>query len=122
MRAHCILHSERRLEDRLGVAQVALASEGHHCGPRRGEQTARTRPFDSRRAVLPARPRRLEEVLAVAQLLVSEQQQRRALQAVAVLVRVGRDRGHTREAEVERWDVVAELLTERQDESAEATV
>ena len=53
---------------------------------------------------------------------VAEQQHRRALQAVAVLVRVGGDAGDARQAEVEDRNVVAELLAPRQDEAAEAAV
>ena len=53
---------------------------------------------------------------------IAEQQQRRSLEAVAVLVRVGGDRGDAGHTEVERRDVVAEMLAERKQEAAEAAV
>ena len=58
----------------------------------------------------------------LAQAAVAVRQHRGALQAVAVLVGVGRDGGHAGQAEVEDRDVVAELLAPRQDEAAEAAV
>ena len=112
----------RGLEDLLGVAPVALAAELHHRRPRRGDQPAGARALDARRHVLAAGPAGQEEVLAVAQRLVAEQQGRRALERVAVLVGVGRDAGDAGDAEVEHRDVVAELLAEREDEPAEAAV
>ena len=106
----------------LAYSQVALAAQRDQRRPRRGEQAARPRTVDARRRVLAARPVGHEEVLAVAQLLVAEHQDRRALHAVAVLVRVGGDRRDAGEAEVEHGDVEAEHLAERQQEPAEAAV
>ena len=91
MRTHRVLHRERGLEDLLRVVEVAVAAEAHHRRPRRREQTTGARAFDAGRRVLAARPVGHEEVLAVADRLVAERQHRRALEAVAVLVRVGRD-------------------------------
>ena len=68
------------------------------------------------------RPVGLVEVLRIAQALIREGEHARALQRVAVLVRVGRDRRDAGHREVEGWDVVAELTTEGEDETAETTV
>ncbi len=54
--------------------------------------------------------------------LSAEGEDRGALQGVAVLVGVGRDRGHAGQAVVEDGYVVAELLAEGQDEAAQAAV
>ena len=42
MAAHGVLHGERRLENLLGVAQVALVAELHHGGPGGGDQAPRS--------------------------------------------------------------------------------
>src|SRR5205085_12012785 len=108
--------------DLLRVREITGAAEADHRGPRRREQSTRTRALDPRRCVLPARPVGHEDVLTVAQCDVEEREHRGALEAVAVLVRVGRVRRDARHAEVEERDVVAELLTPREDEAAETAV
>ena len=64
----------------------------------------------------------VREVLVLAQLLVAVQQDAGALEGVAVLVRVGGDRGHARDAEVPRRHLVAEALDPREQPAAEAAV
>ena len=122
VRPYGVLHRERGLEDPPRVLDVSGAPVAHHRGPCRREQPARTRALDAGRGVLPARPVGHEEVLAVAERDVAEREHRRALEAVAVLVGVGRDRRDAGHAEVEERDVVAELPTPRKDEAAEAAV
>ncbi len=115
-------HLAGRLEDLPGVTPVSGTSEPDHPGPGGGEQPARPRALDPRRQVLPAAPPRVEKVQHVAQRAVAEQQCGRALQAVPVLVGVGGDAGHAGQPKVEHRDVQAQLLTEREDEPAEAGV
>jgi hypothetical protein len=120
--AHRVLHLRGGLEDRLGVLAVALAAELTIDAHVAASSPPEREPSMPGRAVLAAGPVGEEEVLGVAPRLVAEQQHRRALEGVAVLVGVGRDAGDAGEAEVEHRDVVAELLAERQDEAAEAAV
>ncbi len=117
-----LLHGFGGLEDLLGVLPVALAAELHHRRPRRGHEPAGPGSLDARRHVLPAAPAGQVEVLRVAVGLVAEQHRRGALEGVAVLVRVRRDARDAGHPEVERLDVVAELLAEREDEPAQTGV
>ena len=115
-------HRGGGLEDLPRVLAVALPAQRHHRRPGARDQATRARTLHAGRHVLAAAPVEEVEVLRLAQRLVAEQQRRAALERVAVLVGVGRDRGDAGDPEVEHGDVVPELLAERQDEPAEAAV
>src|SRR5262249_37698302 len=111
-----------RLDDAAHRVEVAGFAKGHHRGPARRTQRARTGTGERRAEVEAARPLRGLVVLEVAQVLVAVQHHRGALGRVAVLVRVGRHRRDAGNPEVERWHVVAEPFGPRQYEAAEARV
>src|SRR3972149_5800450 len=79
-------------------------------------------PGEGGRAVKAPGPVGDREVLVMAELVATIEDDRRALGGVAVLVRVGGDGGDAREPEIERGYVVAQLLGPGEEEAAEAAV
>ena len=121
-RIEALLHRAPRREHALGHAQIARMAQVVHHRPGRGDGAARARAHQRVGEVLAARP--VVEVVAHQRegLGVGEEQGRGALGGVAVLVQVGRDRGHALDREIEVGDVGAELARERREVAAHAGI
>ncbi len=120
----CLLFGDEAsgLDDVPGGLDVALLSNGHQSGPGHGDETAGARASECRRHVNTARPVNTREELKLSELRTAVHDHRGALRREAVLVRVAADRGHARQAEVERRQRKAGSLHPDDEEAAQACV
>ena len=109
-------------DDAFGGVHITILSHVHQSGPCGGYHTASSTPLDARSGVDTTLPVSIHKVLFLTQCLVGVQQNRGALWCVPILVGVSTDGGHSLDAEVERVDLEACLLHEREDEASQAAV
>ena len=109
-------------DDAFGGVHITILSHVHQSGPCGGYHAASSTPLDARSGVDTTLPVSIHKVLFLTQCLVGVQQNRGALWCVPILVGVSTDGGHSLDAEVERVDLEACLLHEREDEASQAAV
>src|SRR5450830_852136 len=123
MAGHDVLHGERSLEDAPRPVTVTLLAEVDHRRPGCGDEAAGPTPRYAGRSVGATLPVGLHEVVMPPHGGVTPGENRGALEPVAVLMRVRRNRGNAGDAEVEDGDVgVAELLAPGKDPPAQAAI
>ena len=81
---------------------IAFFTKGHHAGPAGCDERARAGPRDAGRSVDPSGPVRGDEVLVMAERLVTVEQGRGTLGGEAIFVCVDTDAGDALDGEVER--------------------
>ena len=117
-----IAYSRPGRQDPPGRFGVAVLADRHHGRPAGGGQGAGPAAGQRGGQVEPARPVGHRVVLELPQFPAPVQHDRRALGRIAVLVRVGRHRGHAGQPEVEGRYRIAQPPRPRQDEPAEAGI
>src|SRR5262245_36435089 len=101
---------------------VTLKPQILHYRPRRRDRPAGTGPSEIQGRIDTGWPLGIRETLKRLQITVAQQQARRTSVGISVLVKVDRQGANVGDPEVEARNSLAEILRERQHESADAGI